>query len=154
MFRYLITSLVFLIATISFSFAETLKDIKIEGNKRISKETIIVLGKIEVNTEYDDNKINNTLKNLYKTNFFKEINLDLSDGILLVKLIENPIIESIELTGMRSKSFKEKLLEAIALKDRMSFSENQLQKVEDVLFYPPKGQKATVTLDKVLKLLK
>ncbi|MBD1153525.1 outer membrane protein assembly factor BamA [Pelagibacterales bacterium SAG-MED24] len=128
MFRYLITSLVFLIATISFSFAETLKDIKIEGNKRISKETIIVLGKIEVNTEYDDNKINNTLKNLYKTNFFKEINLDLSDGILLVKLIENPIIESIELTGMRSKSFKEKLLEAIALKDRMSFSENQLQK--------------------------
>ena len=32
--------------------------------------------------------------------------------------------------------------------------EKQLQKVEDVLFYPPKGQKATVTLDKVLKLLK
>jgi len=32
--------------------------------------------------------------------------------------------------------------------------EKQLQKVEDVLFNPPKGQKATVTLDKVLKLLK
>ena len=32
--------------------------------------------------------------------------------------------------------------------------EKQLQKIEDVLFNPPKGQKATVTLDKVLKLLK
>ena len=128
MFRYLTTSLILLIASISFSIAETLKDIKIDGNKRISKETIIVLGKIEINTEYDDNKINNTLKNLYKTNFFKEINLDLSEGILFVKLIENPIIQSIQVTGMRSKSFKEKLLEAIALKDRMSFSEEQLQK--------------------------
>ena len=128
MFRYLTTSLILLIASISFSIAETLKDIKIDGNKRISKETIIVLGKIEINTEYDDNKINNTLKNLYKTNFFKEIDLDLSEGILFVKLIENPIIQSIQVTGMRSKSFKEKLLEAIALKDRMSFSEEQLQK--------------------------
>ena len=128
MFRYLTTSLILLIASISFSIAETLKDIKIDGNKRISKETIIVLGKIEINTEYDDNKINNTLKNLYKTNFFKEINLDLSEGILFVKLIENPIIQSIQVTGMRSKSFKEKLLEAISLKDRMSFSEEQLQK--------------------------
>ena len=32
--------------------------------------------------------------------------------------------------------------------------EKQLQKIEDVLFNPPKGQKATVTLDNVLKLLK
>ena len=32
--------------------------------------------------------------------------------------------------------------------------EKQLQKVEDIVFNHPKGQKATVTLDKVLKLLK
>ena len=73
MLRY-ITSIVFsILITMSFSVAEVLEDIKINGNKRISKETIIVLGKIEVNTDYNDNELNNVLKNLYNSNFFKEI---------------------------------------------------------------------------------
>ena len=128
MLRY-ITSIVFsILITMSFSVAEVLEDIKINGNKRISKETIIVLGKIEVNTDYNDNELNNVLKNLYNSNFFKEIDLSLSNGLLTINLTENPIIENIEITGIKSKSFKQKISESISLKDRMSFTEDQLQK--------------------------
>ncbi len=128
MLRY-ITSIVFsILITISFSVAEVLEEIKINGNKRISKETIIVLGKIEVNTDYNDNELNNVLKNLYNSNFFKEIDLSLSNGLLTINLTENPIIENIEITGIKSKSFKQKISDSMNLKDRMSFTEDQLQK--------------------------
>jgi len=37
---------------------------------------------------------------------------------------------------------------------RYDSKQNQLKQVENILFNAPKGQKATVTLEKVLKLIK
>ena len=76
--------------------AEIINKIEISGNKRISKATILVLGKISEGENFDNNKLNNSLKNLYETNFFSDIKLSLSDGLLTINLVENPIIENIE----------------------------------------------------------
>ena len=128
MFR-IISIFVFLIfVTTSYSVAEILKDIKVDGNKRISKETIIVLGEIEIDSDYNDNKLNFTLKNLYDSNFFKSINLNFNKGLLLVSVIENPIIEDIEILGLKRETISKKLSESIVLKNRMSFTEDQLLK--------------------------
>ena len=55
----------------------------------------------------------------------------------------------------RIQSIKKKTKKVVVRKPKKNLKdEKQLQKIEDVLFNPPKGQKATVTLDKVLKLLK
>ena len=54
--------------------------------------------------------------------------MSINNGILNINLIENPIIENIEITGIKSKSFTEDLLENIILKDRMSFTEEQLKR--------------------------
>ena len=72
---HLILSIIILITNLatSYSFAELLKDINVIGNQRISKETIIVLGKIEVNSNYNDERLNTTLKELYNSNFFKDV---------------------------------------------------------------------------------
>ena len=43
-------------------------------------------------------------------------------------MIENPIIENIEITGIKNKTFIEEISEIMVLKNRMSFSEIQLQK--------------------------
>ena len=118
--------ILFLVA--SPAVAETVKEIKISGNKRISKETIFVLGKIEKNEDYSKNRLNQTLKNLYDTNFFSNISLNLENGILKIDVIENPIIESVEIIGIKNKKVLENIYENILLKDRMSFSENFLNK--------------------------
>jgi outer membrane protein insertion porin family len=128
MFKFFITFSLLTFITISSSYAEILKDIKVDGNQRISKETIVVLGNIKVDTEYNDDKLNSTLKKLYDSNFFKDINLDLVNGTLSITVVENSIIENIEITGVKSPGFTEKISESIALKNRMSFSEDQLQK--------------------------
>ena len=108
--------------------AEIVKKIEISGNQRISKQTILVLGNISIGKDFDNNKLNDSLKNLYDTNFFSDVKILLSNGLLSIDLVENPIIENIEINGVKSKPFLEKLYENIVLKDRMSFSEDQLQK--------------------------
>ena len=128
MFKFLIAIISFFVVTISYSSAEILNNIKVNGNQRISKETIIVLGKIEINSDYDANRLNDTLKDLYDSNFFKNIDLDLNSGILSINVVENFIIENIEITGLKSKTLTDQLAEGISLKNRMSFSEGQLQK--------------------------
>ena len=58
----IIITLFFYISPIS---AEIIKSVKIEGNERISDETIKVYGEIKVNENVDEFKINQIIKNLY-----------------------------------------------------------------------------------------
>ena len=108
-------------------FADSIDKINITGNKRISNETILVLGKIVDKKNFNENDLNNLLKTLYETNFFSDIELSIADNTLNIKIEENPIIENIEITGIKNKTFIKELLELISLKDRMSFSEIQLR---------------------------
>ncbi len=106
--------------------AKIIKDIKINGNQRISQETIIVLGNISINKDYTENLLNDTLKNLYDSNFFENISINISDNILLIDVIENPIIEDIEFIGIKNQSIIKNLTEKISLKTRVSFNEDKL----------------------------
>ena len=109
-------------------FADQIKDIKISGNKRISEQTILVLGQIKKDTNYNNEDLNNSLKSLYETNFFSDIDISLIDGVLTIKIVENPIIEDIEITGIKNKEFLKNVVEVIGSKNRKSFTEDQLKK--------------------------
>ena len=97
----------------SISFAEIISDVKVTGNKRLSKETIIVFGQIDYVTDYSKDDLNNILKRIYETNFFKKIVFDLDNSILSINVTENPIIESLEINGITSSKLNEMLLEKI-----------------------------------------
>ena len=103
--------------------AETINNITITGNKRISNDSIKVLAGISDKSEIEKNELNNLLKKLYDTNFFKDIKISLNNGQLKIDVIENPIIENIEVSGIKNKDFIDEILNIITLKDRMSFSE-------------------------------
>ena len=111
-----------------YSYAEIIKDISVSGNKRISSETIKVLGDITIQKDFDKNELNNILKKLYETNFFQDIKINFNNGILSIFVVENPIIENIEITGIKNKFLIKEIKDLISLKDRMSFSQSQLTK--------------------------
>jgi len=117
-FTFLITS----------SLAEVVKDIEITGNKRISNDSIIVLGQIDLSKDLNDNELNDILKNLYETNFFNDVSLSIDDAKLKIAIVENPIIEDIEISGINNKKLLENIYENIALQNRTSFTENLLKK--------------------------
>jgi outer membrane protein insertion porin family len=108
----------------SLSIAQIISDVKVEGNKRISKESIIVFGNIEFDKNYNDDDLNTVLKNIYETNFFKEINLKINNSILEISVIENPIIEDVQINGIKSDNLTNLLLDKIKLKNRSSYIES------------------------------
>ena len=128
MHKFLIKAILIIFLTTSSAIAEILNEVEINGNQRISEGTIIIFGGIKKGVDYDNNKLNSILKNLYDTNFFNDIQLKLSDGKLSINLSENPIIEDIEITGIKKKEYTKQILEEITLKNRKSFTENQLLK--------------------------
>ena len=92
--------LIFLLLT-NLLKAEIVEKIEINGNKRVSDETIIVLGNIKKNENFTSAELNSTLKKLYDTNFFTNINISFDNNLLRIDVIENPIIEDIEITGIK-----------------------------------------------------
>ena len=68
----------------SLSYSDIINDIKINGNKRISKETILVLGDFNLGSEFNDSSLNRSLKKLYDTNFFKDIELSFENNSLII----------------------------------------------------------------------
>ena len=70
-FKFLKIFICLLIFSTSHVKAEIVK-IEIEGNSRISDETIKVYGDLkELNSNYSKSDLDNILKNLYSTNFLK-----------------------------------------------------------------------------------
>ena len=63
------------------SNAAIITKIVIEGNNRVSDETIKVYGDIKENENIDEKKINEILNNLYSTNFFEDVQINEINGI-------------------------------------------------------------------------
>ena len=114
----------------TFASSEVVKNIEISGNKRITSETIILFGSIDIDVDYNDQKINNVLKNLYKTDFFENVSITLKNNILKIKVIENPIIQTIDIKGIKNKRILEVLNENLILKQKTSFIKNKVKKDE------------------------
>ncbi len=128
MFKKILSINIFLVFLSSFTCAEIIKDIVVKGNKRLSKDSIIVFGNIKTNEDYDEKKLNIILKDLYTTNFFADVKLLIKENILTIEIVENPIIEDLEINGIDNKKLTEKLNELIELKSRKSFIESTFQK--------------------------
>ncbi len=115
----------FFIILIYFSVAkaEFVNNIVVKGNDRVSSETIILLGDIEKDKKYTDSILNNIINELYKTNFFSDIKLEISNGTLLVEVTENKIIQSIEINGIKANKIKDLIKENITLKNKSPYNE-------------------------------
>ena len=122
--------LIFFILITSNLKAEIIKNFIVEGNERISVETIKVYSGIELNKSYDQDSINNALKELYSTNFFEDIQISIEGDTFKIYVKEYPLINSVELEGEKSNTVKKSVLERLSLKSSGSFIESSLN--EDV----------------------
>ena len=126
--KYSILLILFFFKT-TISLSDIVKEIKILGNDRISDETILVFSNISENQNIDDTEINTILKNLYETNFFKDVKVEYRDSILNIQVTENPLVYNIKFGGLKSKNLQKIILENIQLKERSSFIETLI--IED-----------------------
>jgi len=114
--------LIILIASfVTSSLADIVKNINVKGNNRVSKETIILFGEIKLNEEIDAIKLNNIIKNLYETKFFKDVSITISNNNLEIKVVENQLVQSVSIEGIKNKNIIKILRENMTLKEKSSF---------------------------------
>ncbi len=112
-----------LLLSVSDIYADIVKKLEITGNERIANETIEMFTKIKIGKNYNENDLNNILKILYNTNFFKNVSINLKQNVLLISVEENPLIENITYNGIKSKTLLEQLTQNLRLKTRSSYNE-------------------------------
>ena len=98
-----------------------INEIKVEGNNRISKETIFIYGEIELNKDYSEDELDKILKNLYSTNFFEDISIKINKNVLEIKLKEYPVINKLIFTGEKKKALVDQIKKVISSKEKNSF---------------------------------
>ena len=101
--------------------SEIVKKFSVEGNKRISDETIKIYGDIKLNQEYSENDLNEILRSLYETEFFEDIKVNLKNNVLTISVKEYPFINQLVITGEKSKKYIEQIKKIIKLKEKRSF---------------------------------
>jgi len=112
---------------ISNTYSEIVNKVQIEGNKRVSKETIVIFGDIKIGFDYESGDISLLIKKLYETKFFANVSVELSNNNLKITVEENPIINSITFDGEQTKKFIENLSSILSLKEKGSFIQNHVK---------------------------
>ena len=130
-FRTILTLFLFLF--FSASKAEIVKDLVIDGNKRVSDETIKIYGEITINKDITEKDINQILNNLYETNFFENVQIELKNNTLKVILKEYPVVNQLILIGEARKSFSTEIKKQIKTKEKKAFIKSFLSDDVDLI---------------------
>ena len=78
----------------SYGYSEIVNKIEIIGNDRISNETIKLFIPIKIKDEINDVKLNQILKELYDTEYFKDVSVKFENKTLLINVIRSFMLQS------------------------------------------------------------
>lgn len=110
-------------------------DIRIDGLQRIAAGTVFTYLPVERGDTIDDAKIGQSIRALYKTGFFEDIQLDRQGDILVVTVKERPAINKLTVTGNKDIKSEELLkgLSDIGLSEGGTFDRLSLDRVTQEL---------------------
>ena len=124
MSKYFLIFFIFFIK-ITFVNAEIVKSISVNGNERIADKTVIVFSKINIGDDLMISDLNEIIKNLYQTDFFKDVSVNLENNILKIFIIENNLVQSVKIQGVKNKKLIQTLFDQLILTEKKSFIEEK-----------------------------
>ena len=123
--------IIFLILLQLFIFqnlrSETISNFIISGNERVADETVIMFSNLKVGDKINNNTLNEALKELYYTNYFKNVELSIQNQTIIIKVIENPIIQSVIIEGVGVDSLYDKIKDVTSKIEKYPFVENKIK---------------------------
>ena len=130
-FKLIIISLFVFTLSINNLKAEAVNKIIVEGNNRVSPDTIIMFSGVSINDDLSENNLNQVLKQLYESNFFELVSVKIENNVLRIIVKEYPIIQNVVYEGVKSSEMLEEIKKEVSLKSRSSFNEILLIKDKD-----------------------
>lgn len=127
--------------------------IEVTGNQRIESDTVRSYMTLRPGAEFDDSKIDQSLKTLFSTGLFADVTIRREGNNLVVNVVENPIINQVAFEG--NSAIKDEALDAeVRLKPRVVYTRARVQ--EDlkriIEVYRRSGRFAATVEPKVIQL--
>ena len=131
----------------------TIREIRVEGNQRIEVETIRSYMTVQPGDPFEPTRLDASLKALFATGLFTDVNLRREGPALVVRVVENPIINRLAFEGNR-KIDNEALEAEVQLRPRIVYTRTRVQSdVKRVLdLYRRSGRFAATVEPKVISL--
>jgi outer membrane protein insertion porin family len=130
-----------------------ISEIKVEGNQRIEAGTIRSYMLAQAGQPYDPDQVDRSLKTLYDTGLFSDVNIRREGSVLVVHVTENPIVNQIVFEG-NHKLTDEVLRPELTLRPRAVFTpalaQADRQKLLD--YYAKHGRFAATIEPKIIQL--
>ena len=125
--------LTLIIFNINTAFPEVIKNIDVSGNERLAKETVILFSDLNVNDNINADDLNNAFKKLFETDYFKDIIISIENGNVIIKVEENPLIQSITINGIKKQSILDELYKITKQTEKYPFLENKISAQKNTL---------------------
>lgn len=111
------------------------KDIRVEGIQRTEAGTVFSYLPIKVGDTLDDDHAAAAIRALFATGFFKDVRLEVEQGVLIVLVRERPAIASVEIDGVKDfpKDQLRDNLKLVGLAEGRIFDRSVLDKAEQEL---------------------
>ena len=103
-----------------------IRDVRVEGNQRVEGPTILSYLGLKAGSHFTQEEIDSGLKNLYATGFFSDIKLLRDGDTLVVRVMENPVVDKVAFEGNDKIETKDLEKEA-ELKARSVYSQEKVQ---------------------------
>ncbi len=109
-----------------------IKDIRVEGLQRISAGTVFNYLPVKVGDTLTQKKSDDAVRTLFKTGFFRDVQLKRDKDVLIVMVVERPSIAGIKITGTKELSEEnlKKGLKEVGLAEGRVFNKSLLDRVE------------------------
>jgi len=131
----------------------TIKAIAVEGAARVDVETVRSYLLVREGDAFDAVRIDRSLKSLFSTGLFADVNLYQDGSTLVVNVTENPVINRIAFEGNRHVKDAE-LIAEISLKPRVIYTrtkvQNDVNRIQNI--YQKTGRFAVSVEPKIIQL--
>jgi len=137
----------------SEAHAAAVSKIDVQGNERVQDETVIAYVTVVPGRSFGAGDIDDSLKALYATGLFADVNIFQSGSVLVVKVTENPIIYKVSFEG-NDKYKDDILLSQVQSKPRTVLTRAKVQADTQLILemYRHKGRYRATVEPKIIEL--
>ncbi len=110
---------------VTSAYAQTVSSIVVEGNQRVETDTVLSYLQISPGDPFDIDRIDESVKALFQTGLFADVQIGRRGNTLVVRVEENPMINRVNFEG-NSEVKDADLGKEVELRERMMFTRSKV----------------------------
>jgi len=151
--KLLLSTVLPIVIAPSIVLAATVRDIQVVGSERVEPSTVLTYLTLQKGDAVTQDGLDDALKSLFATGLFADVQVSERDGVVTVRIVENPIINEVAFEGNKELE-DDKLQAEIQARPRQVFTRASIQSDVSRLYdvYKRNGRFSSDIQPKIIKL--